>query len=89
MISFIITDRGFQSHPVIMKEIMEFQLENRVDASQIEAIHAEMKSLKAQFKEVQTGLAKVEKNGAAMSDKLNKLAQELGNLRTEVNKIKK
>ena len=84
-----IIDRGFQSHPVIMKEIMEFQLENRVDASQIDAVHAEMKSLKAQFKEVQTGLAKVEKNGAAMSDKLNKLAQELGNLRTEVNKIKK
>ena len=84
-----IIERGFQSHPVVMKEIMEFQLENRVDASQLESLQGEIKTLKTQFKEVQAALAKTDKASSQVMDKMNKLSQELGNLRTEVNKLKK
>ena len=43
-----VVDKGFQSHLVVVKEVMEFQLENRVDAAQIKAAQAEMKHVKAQ-----------------------------------------
>ena len=82
-----IIDRGFQSHPVVMKEVMEFQLENRVDASQLEAINAEMKTLKTQMKELQAALSKSDKASSGSTDKVSKLNQELGNLKTEVKKI--
>ena len=82
-----VIDKGFQSHPVVMKEVMEFQLENRVDAAQIEAVQAEMKQVKTQVKEMQTALTKFDKTGSGSSEKITKMNQELGNLRTEVKKI--
>ena len=82
-----VIDKGFQSHPVVMKEVMEFQLENRVDSAQIEAVQAEMKQVKLQVKEMQATIAKFDRSGSSSMDKITKINQELGNLKTEVKKL--
>ena len=82
-----IIERGFQSHPVVMKEVMEFQLENRVDSSQLEAMTADTKAFKVQLKEALTTVSKGERASGGLTDKLTKLTQELGNVKTELKKL--
>ena len=45
-----ILDMGFSAHPIIIQEVMEFQLEHRVDASHLTAILKEVEALKGQVK---------------------------------------
>ncbi len=59
----ILTQR-FQSHPIIMKEVMEFQLEHRVDASQLKVVSDEVVAIKGLVKEMATTIAKLERNNA-------------------------
>ena len=79
-------DTGFQSHPVIMKEVMEFQLEHRVDESQLLAVSKQVYTMKLQVKEMAALVTKTEKANAALTEKLNKANQAIGNLQTDVKK---
>ena len=74
-----ILTRGFQSHPVIMNEVMEFQLEHRVDASEISAI-------RLQVKEAADTSGKTSRAVSVLTDKMNEVKQEIGNVRTEIKK---
>ncbi len=74
-----ILTRGFQSHPVIMNEVMEFQLEHRVDASEITAI-------RLQVKEVADTSGKTSRAVSALTAKMKEVKQEIGNVRTEIKK---
>jgi hypothetical protein len=81
-----ILDTGVQSHPVVMKEILEFQLEHRVDASQLKAVEDLVDTVKAQVKECIASSAKADKATAALTEKITKITQEVGNLKTEIKK---
>ena len=81
-----IIDQGFQSHPAIMREVMEFQLENRVDLSQLEKINEEVKSIKTMVKDSAAAVQKTEKSFTSLSEKVAKVHQDVGNLKTEVKK---
>ena len=72
---------GFQSHPIIMKEVLEFQLEHRVDASQMRSLQEDVKLLRNQVKDLVAALAKQDKTSAGLSDKIHKTNQELGNVK--------
>jgi hypothetical protein len=82
-----ILEKEVQSHPVVMKEIREFQLEHRVDSSQLSKLAEELKTAKNQFKEVTTAMGKADKQGDSLAEKVTKLGQDLGNLKTEVKRI--
>jgi septal ring factor EnvC (AmiA/AmiB activator) len=69
-----------------MQEIMEFQLEHHVNSSQLDKINEELKAVKAMVKESTSAMQKVEKNIASLSEKLSKINQDIGNLKTEVKK---
>ena len=81
-----ILDTGVQSHPVVMKEILEFQLEHRVDASQLKAVEDLVDTVKAQVKQCIASSAKADKATAALTEKITKITQEVGNLKTEIKK---
>ena len=84
-----IFSRGFQNHPVVMKEILEFQLEHRVDASQLVAMNKEMEATQHRAKEMNALVSKLEKANAMLSDKLAQANQAIGNLKAEVRKANK
>ena len=52
---------GFQSHPVIMKEVMGFQLEHPVDESQLLPVSNQVDAMKVQLKEMTGLVVKTEK----------------------------
>jgi hypothetical protein len=62
-----ILDVGMQCHPNIMKEIMQFQLEHRVDETQLKAVEALVDRLKMQVKECNAATVKAEKITATLS----------------------
>jgi hypothetical protein len=64
-----ILDVGMECHPDIMKEIMRFQLEHRVDESQIKAVEALVEGMRAQVKECNAATVKCEKTTATLSEK--------------------
>ena len=74
--------KGFVAHPVIAAEVLEFQQENRVDASQMKALEASLAAVKVSVKEA-TDAASDAKRIAQQAK------QDFGNLRTEVKAIKK
>lgn len=82
-----IIDQGFQNSPVLMNEVLEFQLEHRVDASQLTSVVDEVKALKAQVKEAINSSTKAEKGVGAMTEKIAKLNQDLGNTKVEVKRL--
>ena len=84
-----IIGKGFQSHPAILQEIMQFQLEHRVDASQLVDVSTIVDAMKTSVKTVTDKVARMERAASETSDKVKKTAQDLGNLRTEVSKLKK
>ena len=81
-----IIDKGFQSDPVIMKEIMDFQLEHRVDATQLEAVAGEVKAMKTLVKEATAAAQKAERATATLTERVNALKQDVGNAKTELKK---
>ena len=56
-----ILDTGVQSHPVVMKEIIEFQLEHRMDASQLKTMEDLVDAVKTQVKECIASSTKADK----------------------------
>jgi len=80
---------GFQSHPVLSAEITEFQLEHRVDASQLSTMETELKALRVQVREAVAAAAKAERAAAASTEKAASVSQNLGNLKSVVSAMKK
>ena len=72
----------FQSHPVLSAEITEFQLEHRVDSSQLSSTEAEIKALKNQVRDALAAATKAEKAATTTAEKTATVSQGLGNLRT-------
>ena len=81
-----ILDVGFSAHPIVIQEVMEFQLEHRVDASHLDAILKEVDALKGQLKDLTATLSKSEKANTALMDKMTKALKDVGNLKTELKK---
>ena len=79
----------FQSHPVIMKEVMQFQLEHRVDASQLTGLQTEVKALKSSLKEATDATTKAEAAAKLAKEAAAKANQECGNIRTELKKYER
>ena len=79
-----ILEPSYQAHPVVSTEIMNFTLEHRVDASQLAAAEAEIKSLRNQTKEAGIAASKAEHATSGLGDKLGKINQDIGNLKTEL-----
>ena len=67
-----------QSHPVTMKEIVEFGLEHRVDSSQLQTVRDEVDAMKRLTKDMAATVAKAERANLALTEKLNKAHQDLG-----------
>jgi hypothetical protein len=66
------------------KEIIRFQLEHRVDESQIKAVETLVEGLRTQVKECNAATAKGKKATASLSEKVTKNSQEIGNLKNQV-----
>jgi hypothetical protein len=81
-----ILDAGFLAHPIIIQEVMEFQLEHRVDTSHLTPILNEVDALKGQVKDLRVALSKADKANTALTDKMSKALQDVGNLKTELKK---
>jgi hypothetical protein len=79
-----ILDVGMECHPDIMKEIMRFQLEHRVDESQIKAVENLVEGIRKEVKECNAATVKCEKAMAALTEKVSKNSQEIGNLKNQV-----
>jgi hypothetical protein len=77
---------GFSAHPVIIQEVMEFQLEHRADVSHLTPILNKVEALKGQVKDLTAALSKADKANTALADKMTKALQDVGNLKTEMKK---
>ena len=69
-------------------EITEFQLEHRVDSSQLASLEAEIKTLKTQVRDALAAATKAERAATNTAEKTATVSQGLGNLRTLVNSLK-
>ena len=85
-----IFDVGMECHPDVMKEVMRFQLEHRVDEAQIKAVESLVESVRKEVKECSAATVRCEKATSALSEKVSKNSQEIGNLKNQAkNKGKK
>ena len=77
-----VIDKHFRGHQIISNELQLFMLESRVDRSRLERVEQAGIDAKEASEEAVSKISKVE---AAVE----KVRQDLGNLRTAVNKVKK
>ena len=82
-----IIDKGIETHPALLQEVMNFQLGNRVDVSQLEVLEAEVKAMKALVKEASAAAAKADRAASTLTEKVNRNYQDVGNMKTEVKRL--
>ena len=86
-----IIEKGFSAHPLLAAEIMEFQQEHRVDASQLAAIRSEMEagfaSARAGVQEAKSTASSASRTAETASRQSQQSKQDFGNVKTDIKNL--